>query len=182
MVIRHKELVSRGYSDYQIKKMVRDGKLYFIKKGIYSTDQTTNYFDIIARKHPNAIFTLETACYIYKLKKDLPNFYYVASKQKDRKMNEDYIRQIFMTTNLYEIGVNNMTYMNANIKAYDLERLLIEVVRNKKNMDFDSYKEIIGNYKRIAKLLNRKKIDLYLSHFKNPKIIERINNEVLEAQ
>ena len=131
MIIRHKDLVNKGYSAYQIKKMVNEKKLFFVKKGVYSTDDNINYFEVITKKHPNAIFTLETACYIYGLKKELPSTYYVASKQKDRKMKEEYIKQIFMTDDLYNIGINNMTYQNVNIRAYDLERLLIEVVRNK---------------------------------------------------
>lgn len=181
VIIRYKELVNKGYSAYQIKKMVKENTLYFVKKGVYSTEPNINYFDVITKKHPNAIFTLETACYIYKLKKDLPSIYYVASKQKDRKMKEDYIKQTYMTDELYNIGINNMTYMNVNIKAYDLERLLIEIVRNKTNIDNDSYREILNNYKRISKLLNKRKLDLYLPYFKNQKIIERIRNEVFKA-
>lgn len=178
MIIRHRDLVNKGYSAYQIKKMVNNNKLFFIKKGVYSTDKNVNYFEMIAKKHPNAIYTLETAAYIYKLKKKLPDTYFVASKQKDRKMKEEYIKQIFMTDSLYNIGVNNMTYQNVNIKAYDLERLLIEIVRNKTNIDNDSYREIIENYSKISKLLNRRKLEAYLPQFKNPKILERINREV----
>ena len=182
MIIRHKDLVNKGYSAYQIKKMVNDKKLFFVKKGVYSTDDNVNYFEVISKKHPNAIFTLETACYIYKLKKDLPEVYYVATKQKDRKMKEEYIKQIFMTDNLYEVGINNMTYMNVNIRSYDLERLLIEIVRNKTNIDNDSYREIISNYRKISKLLNKRKLENYLCYFKNPKIVERINREVFNVE
>lgn len=181
MIIRHKDLRKKGYSSYQIKKLVDNKQLFFLKKGIYSTDLNTNYFEIIAKKHPNAIFTLETACYIYKLKKDMPNLYYVASKQKDRKMKEDYIKQIFMSDNLYSIGVNNMTYCGVNIKSYDLERLLIEIVRNKTNIDNDSYREIINSYSKISKLLNKKKLFEYLSNFKDTKILIRINKEVFKV-
>ena len=182
MIIRHKDLVNKGYSAYQIKKLVEEKKLYFVKKGVYSTDKNINYFEVIAKKHPNAVYTLETAAYIYKLKKKLPNLYYVASKQKDRKMKEEYIKQVFMTDELYHIGINNMTYMNVNMKAYDLERLLIEIVRNKTNIDNDSYKEIINSYSKIAQLLNKRKLEEYLPHFKNSKILERINNEVFKIQ
>ena len=180
MIIRHKDLVNKGYSAYQIKKLVEEEKLFFVKKGIYSTDQNISYFEMIAKKHPNAVYTLETAAYIYKLKNQLPKIYYVASKQKDRKMKEDFIKQVFMTDELYYIGINNMTYQNVNIRAYDLERLLIEIVRNKTNIDNDSYREIVENYSKIAKLLNHRKLEEYLTHFKNPKIQERINKEVFK--
>lgn len=182
MIIRHKDLVNKGYSAYQIKKLVNENKLFFVKKGVYSTDKNINYFEVIAKKHPNAVYTLETAAYIYKLKKKLPSLYYVASKQKDRKMKEEYIKQVFMTDDLYHVGINNMTYMNVNMRAYDLERLLIEIVRNKTNIDNDSYKEIINSYSTIVGLLNKRKLEEYLGHFKNPKILERINKEVYKIQ
>ncbi len=178
MIVRHKDLVSRGYSAYQIKKMVRDKKLFFVKKGVYSTNDEIDYFEMITKKHPNAIFTLQTAAYIYGLTNTLGDIYYVATKQKDRKFKEDFIKQIFMTDQLYKIGINSMTYKKNNIKAYDLERLLIEIVRNKTNIDNDIYREIIENYSKIAKLLNKKKLEKYLIYFMNPKIIERIKKEV----
>ena len=87
-----------------------------------------------------------------------------------------------MTDNLYSIGINNMTYKGVNIKSYDLERLLIEVVRNKTNIDNDSYREIINSYNKISKLLNKRKLEMYLPNFKDPKIIERINKEVFKTQ
>ena len=180
MIIRHKELVRQGNSPYQIKKMVDNKELFFIRKGVYSTDESLNYFEMISKKHPNAVFTLDTACYIYRLKKDLGQTYYIATKQKDRKIKTEYIKQIFMTDELYNIGVSNITYQNTNIKVYDLERLLIEIVRNKTNISFDNYKEIINSYSKIKKLLNTKKLEIYLSYFKNPKIIERIEKEVFK--
>ena len=100
----------------------------------------------------------------------------------NRKMKENNIKQIFMTDELYHVGINNMTYQNVNIKTYDLERLLIEIVRNKTKINNDSYREIIESYSKIARLLNKRKLDEYLKSFKNPKIIERINKEVYKTQ
>ena len=85
-----------------------------------------------------------------------------------------------MTDDLYEIGVNNMTYMNVNIKAYDLERLLIEFVRNKTSIDHKVYDEVINSYSKISRLLNTNKLNEYITHFKNNKIKERIDREVFK--
>jgi hypothetical protein len=72
--------------------------------------------------------------------------------------------------------------MNVNMRAYNLERLLIEIVRNKTNIDNDSYNEIVENYSKISNLLNKKKLEEYILHFKNPKIQERIDKEVFKIQ
>lgn len=179
MIYLYTDLTKKGFSDYQIKKMVKENKLYVVKKGIYSDKLNYNYLEVIAVKHPNAVFTLETAAYCYGLisKNKIP--YVIATKQKDRKIKDECIKQIFTTDKLYNTGVSKITYQGFNILIYDLERLLIDIVRNKKNMDFESYYEIISNYKRISKLLNKNKLNDYIINFKEPKIVDRIKREVL---
>lgn len=173
------DLTKNGLSDYQIKKLLKEEKLFMINKGIYSDNVNYSYLEVIAKKHPNAVFTLETAAYCYGLikKNNIP--YVIATKQKDRKIHDDNIKQIFMTNSLYETGISKITYQGYNILIYDLERLLIDIVRNKVNMDYDVYHEIIGNYKKLSRLLNKNKLNDYIVKFKDEKIIERIKREVL---
>ena len=44
MIFMHKDLKEKGFSSYQIKKLVNDGKLYMVKD-IYSTTKEINYLD-----------------------------------------------------------------------------------------------------------------------------------------
>lgn len=178
MIYLYTDLTKKGLSDYQIKKKVSNNELYMVKKGVYSTMPTFNYLEYIAHKHPNAVINLTTACHCYGLLKKNAKPYYIATKQKDRKINDENIKQIFMTTSLYEIGINKITYQGFNILIYDLERLLIEIVRNKVIISYDDYHEIIENYRRISKLLNKNKLNEYVVNFKDKRIIERIIKEV----
>jgi len=178
MILLYKDLVNKNYSDYQIKKLLKEEKLYMVKKGVYSTTKEYNELECISKKHPNAVFTLETACYCYGLYKKNQIPYVIATKQKDRKIKEDNIKQIFVSDNLYNLGISKVTYQGFKILIYDLERLLIDVVRNKINMDYDHYNEIINNYKKIGKLLNNNKLENYLKEFKDKRIEERIKKEV----
>lgn len=178
MVYLYTDLTKNGLSDYQIKKMVKENKLYMIKKGVYSETLNYSYLELIAVKHPNAVFTLETAAYVYGLIKKNNSPYVIATKQKDRKIKDENIKQIFTTDKLYNIGISKITYQGYHILIYDLERLLIDIVRNKVNMDYDIYHEIIDSYKKIANLLNKNKLNEYIVSFKDPKIVDRIKNEV----
>lgn len=177
MIFLHKDLKEKGYSSYMIKKLVEDGKL-FIVKDVYSTTKEINYLEYISKKHPNAILNLYTACYCYGLLKKNYKPYIIATKQKDRKIIDENIKQTFMIDDLYEIGISNIRFQNIPLKVYDLERLLIEVVRNKVNLDYDIYQEIIRNYKRLSKLLNKKKLEMYLPNFKDKRILDRIKREI----
>ena len=105
--------------------------------------------------------------------------YVVATKQKDRKIKNEKIKQIFVTDSLYKVGIQTITYKGFKIQIYDLERLLIDIVRNKVNIPYEEYKEIINNYHKLSKLLNKNKLNEYIVYFKDEKIIDRIKKEVL---
>ena len=178
MVLSYKELTKRGFSDYKIKKMLAEKKLFFIKKGMYSSSKDFDYLEYISKKHPNAIVTLESACYCYGLIKKKKDYYRIATKQKDRKINDEFIKQIFMTDSLYSIGVNVITYKGFKIKIYDLERTLVEVARNKILLSYEDYHEIMNNYKKLFRLVNKEKLYNYVSCFKDSRIEKRIKREL----
>ncbi len=180
MIYLYRDLTKKGFSDYQIKKMVQNCQLYMVEKGVYSVTETYDALEVIVKKHPNVVVTLETACYCYKLLSELKLPYTVATKQKDRKILDRRVKQIFMTDTLYPIGKSTITYQSYPMHIYDLERLLIEVVRNKTNLNYDMYQEIIKSYQRLTRLLNLEKLKGYLKFFKNEKITERIEKEVFQ--
>ena len=179
MIYLYKDLTKNGYSDYQIKKMVRENRLYMIEKGVYSDKPVYDFLEVITKKHPNVIVTLETACYCYKLLNHCST-YVVATKQKDRKILDQNVKQIYMTDTLYPIGKSTVTYHGYPIHIYDLERLLIEIVRNKINIDYEIYQTIIQNYRKLGRLLNLSKLKSYITYFKDEKIWMRIEKEVIQ--
>ena len=67
---------------------------------------------------------------------------------------------------------------NISFNTYSLERLLIELVRNKTSIDSVIYDQVINSYKKITRLLNKNKLDEYISYFKDNKIKYRIDKEV----
>ena len=182
MIFLYKNLQKQHLSDYQIKKKLQDKTLYLVAKGLYSTEEKYDPLEVLVKKHPNVILTLETACICYSLIKGEHIKYYVATKQKDRKIKEENVKQIFMTDSLYSVGANIVTYKHYNIKIYDLERLLIEVVRNKTNIEYEKYEQIIKSYRKISKLLNKDKIKKYVNLFKDKRIEQRIKREIFDEK
>lgn len=180
MVMTYKDLSEKGYSDYRIKQLLLSNNLFMIEKGLYSTSKENDNLEIISKKHPNAIITLQSACYCYRLLDKEPYPCIIATKQKDRKINDKMIKQIFMSDKYYNIGVNIIKYKGFNIKIYDLERLLIEVIRYKTKLDYDIYIKIVNNYKKIKKLLKKEKILNYLEIFNDQKLIDRLKKDFFE--
>ncbi len=47
-------------------------------------------------------------------------------------------------------------------------------------MDYEDYHEIIRSYQKLMRLLNLEKLESYISYFKDPKIVSRIEKEVFQ--
>ena len=180
MVYSYEQILNKGYSNYQIKKLVEEKKLIKIKPGIYSDKKEYELVELVVIEYKNFVTTMESALYYYGLIKNEPSYFSLATTQKARKIKRDYIKQTFMSENLYMVGTNIIKYQGVKVPAYDIERLLIEVVRSKTKMDFEIYKEAIESYKKIRNLLHKKKLNSYLELFKDPKIAMRIRKEVFE--
>lgn len=67
------------------------------------------------------------------------------------------IYQIRMQNKLYELGITTIEYDGTIIKIYDKERLLIDLARNKNQIVYDLYKEIVTSYREKVDLINMKK-------------------------
>lgn len=182
MLYRYSELLKneKFNTDRKIKVALSEKRLFKLDCGFYSFDSRCSELEFIAKKYDNAVFNFDSAFYYYGLTDNIPDKYYLSTKKKARKIKDDRVIQTFMDDRYFNIGITYIYYNNVRIKIYDKERMLIELVRNKNNMSYDMYKEIINNYRSIVDELNFLKLQDYLSNFKNKdKYLKIIQEEVL---
>ena len=159
------ELIEKYKSDYEIKKLIQEGKIFKIEKGIYSDKKDVNYLEIISKKYPNAIFTMDSAFYYHNLTDVIPEKEHLALKRDSTKISDSRIKVVYYQDKFFDIGKSTLNINGVEVKVYDKERMLIELIRNRKSIGFDYYKEIIANYREIKETLNTKKIAEYISNF-----------------
>lgn len=180
MILRYKECIEKYGSDYMMKKELAAGRLFQKSKGIYSDVQNCSEIAYIVAKYPRAIFTGESAFYYYGLTDVIPDKYVLATKRSDSRMKSENIRQVFVKNDIFEIGKSTIEYRGVTINIYSLERLLVDIVRQKKKIPFDYYKEVIGNYREIAYKLDFFAVETYAGKFRtNKSIMNAIQLEVL---
>lgn len=165
VILLYRELIERYKSDYEIKKMVMEGKIFKVDKGVYSDSQDINYLEIITKKYPNAIFTMDSAFYFYNLTDVIPEKECLVLRRDSSKISDNRIKVSYTVDKFFDIGKSTLNVNGILIQIYDKERMLIELIRNRNKMGFDYYKEIIGNYREIRETLNMKKITLYINKF-----------------
>ena len=144
-----------------------NGNYYKIENGLYSDIEFVNPLEIICKKYPSAIFASDSAYYYYDLTDVIPDYYYLATKRSDSRINDNNIKQLFIPNELFEFGRTEIEIENIKINIYDEERMLVELIRKKNTIPFDYYKEIITNYRKRTDKLDIYKIQKYISYYKN---------------
>ena len=78
------------------------------------------------------------------------------------------------------MGKTMMNYDGVDIAIYDKERILVELIRNKRKFSFDLYKEIITNYRKIVHELDMALVAEYTYELpKSNMVMETLRLEVL---
>ena len=179
MIYNYKELLKKYENDYQISLALNKNEIWKVEEGIYSDTEYPSETAIIAKKYPNAIFTMDNAFYAYGLTDVIPRKYHLAIRQNRKKIIDPKVESIYISKEFFEIGKTTLTVNNAVVNIYDKERMLIELVRNKNQIPYDYYKEILNNFRDNVEDLEIRKIQQYIKHFKNGDLIFRtIRNEV----
>ncbi|MDO4963468.1 MAG: hypothetical protein Q4E75_05200 [bacterium] len=179
MIYNYKEAISKYKDNYQLDKAIKNEKIFKIEAGLYSDEEFVNYLLIINKKYPNAVFTSDSAYYYYNLTDVIPKKYFLATHRKATKIVDNKIKQMYVSEDKFEIGISKLIVNGIEIKIYDKEKMLIELVKNSDKIPFDYYKEIINNYRNISDKLDMNKLSDYLNYYKNDiDLFSKIQKEV----
>ncbi len=179
MIYSYKELLEKYGSRYNIKKAINNKEIYKVENGIYSTKKVVDPIIIFSKKYPSGVLTMDSAFYIYDLTDIIPDKVYLATPSNYRSIKNEKIVQIFTDKKRLNFGKESLKINEYTVNIYNKERLLVELIRKRKQIPFDYYKEIISNYREIVDELDMKKIEEYLSLFKNDlNLSEALQREV----
>ncbi|MBO5019186.1 MAG: hypothetical protein J6D52_00840 [Clostridia bacterium] len=179
MLYSYDDCLNKYGNHYQLTKMLESEKIFKIEPGVYSDVERVSDLELIVHKYPNAVFTMNSAFYYHSLTDVIPDKYYLATSKDAYKISARNIKQFFHRDDKLLLGVTYMQQSGVNIRIYDQERMLIELVRNKTTLPFDYYKEIIENYRKRVISLDVAKLQDYISVFpRQNHIFETIQLEV----
>ena len=180
MLLTYAQCKEKYGSQYQIDKVLKNGEIFQIEKGVYSDKKHENELSIISFKYPNAVLTLNTAFYYYNLTDTIPEKYYLATERGAAKISDSRVIQKFENSDTVQLGAVVSDENGIKIHIYNRERLLLELLRNKSKLPFDYYKEVLNNFRKIIESLNMQDIQDYAYELpKSRMILELLQLEVL---
>lgn len=172
MIYTKKELLSNGETHYSIRCLVQDKKLYVVEHGIYSDERNPLIDEVyISKKYEHAIFTGLSAFFIYDLTDQIPNKFYIATEQHSFPIRRKEVIQTYQEPEIFKIGLTQIKHGKSLINIYDLERMLIELIRFKEKYSPELYYEVISSFRKIKNKIDFYKVNQYAKHFRNSEIL-----------
>ena len=145
-----KEVEEAGIPRQYLNILVKENKLERVAHGVYLTPDT---FDdemyILQAKNQRAIFSHETALYLHDLIDRDPIEWSVTVPYgyNATHLRNEGVKVCTVKKPLYQMGVTELrTIYGRPIKAYNKERTICDIIRNRNNMDIAILNEAIKRY------------------------------------
>lgn len=174
--ITTKEVVDNGLNKMALKRLCDGGMLERVSTGYYTLPNMINddYYKIIS-KSKNAIFSYTTALFLHNLSDRTPLYFDVTVPRGYGGVLQEIetVSLHYVDNSVLNIGMEIIkSPFGMNIKCYDVERTICDIIKDKKNMDKEIYSKALKWY------VERKDKDL-LKLVKYSKIL-KIEKEVVE--
>lgn len=148
--ITTKEVVENNLNKMALKRLCDGGMLERISTGYYTLHNMINddYYKIIS-KSKNAIFSYTTALFLHDLSDRTPLYFditvprgYGGQLQEIKTVSLHYVDK-----SVLNLGMKIMkSPFGMDIKCYDVERTICDIIKDKKNMDKEIYSKALKWY------------------------------------
>ena len=155
--ITTKELEDLGISRNYLSVMTKKNMIEKVAKGIYiDSTKVEDVYYVLSVSTPKIIYSHMTALYFHNLSIKAPDGSFditVTKKYNNFKLKKHNV--FYIDDKFYNIGITEVkTPQGNNVKVYDVERCICDIIRSKKRMDIEHIKYAIKEY------LKRKDNDL----------------------
>ena len=171
MLYSYSECKEKFSTDYRIRKELESGRLKRIRRGVYSDVSFESDLAVVGKTYPYAVFTMNSAFYYHGLTDTIPRAYYLITDKNATKINDSSVKQFFDNNNSLELGLEIKDYNGASIRIFNRERMLVELIRNKKLLSFDYYKELIANYRNLVYELDIQAVQEYAERLPKTRLV-----------
>ena len=147
--VTSKELSNLGIHRMYLNIMKEKGMIEKVGNGIYidSSKIEDSYF-VFSLELSNVVYSHMTALYFHGLSIKAPNDKYditVPNNYFNYKIKEHNV--FYVDKDIYELGITEVkTPMGNNVRDYDVERCICDIIRSKNRMDFEQVKKTIKQY------------------------------------
>ncbi len=142
-VITSREVSQNNIDSWYLTNLVKKGELERVTRGVYFDPKYDNYDELYFFQLQNkaCIYSYQTALYLHRLTDRLPFVNEVTVKQGYNPWRiKDSVIVHQIKKNWYELGIVQIqTDLGNLVYAYDMERTMCDLVRDRKNQDAEIF-------------------------------------------
>lgn len=164
-----KKIAEEGISRIALYQALISGEIAKESHGNYilTNNQPDEYF-MIQNRSPKIVFSHGTALFLQGLSDSEPHELDITVPQGDNvsRIKRDYenTRFHYCKKEIWDLGmINVVTPQGYKVQSYDLERSICELIRDKKNVDRQFYRQVMKKY--FGDNCNPRKIIKYAKQF-----------------
>ena len=145
----------------------RKEKGVYVKKG-----KNVNDFFLLQQRYKTGIFSHNTALYFYNLTDRTP-LKYDLTFQNNIRVKDEIVSSHYTKADYFEIGQTELKLQDGTtIKIYDLERTIIDILRDRNKIDLQIFNTAINGYMK-RKDKNLVKLSKYAKIFKQENLLRK---------
>lgn len=168
--ITTKETEGLGINRTFLSNLVNDKKLERVGTGIYKMPEyPIDNLYILSKGSKNMCYSNATALYLHNMSDRIPLVYdiTVPYNYSGNLLNNKNVSLKYIKDDIFELGMVDIKTVNGlNVKCYDIERTICDIIKDKNRMDKEIYSKALKEYARdknkdILKLVKyAKKLDI----------------------
>lgn len=151
-LMRTAELKKSGYYYKKIQELIKDGEIEQICRGYYQFADGDSFSDIpaIITLFPDGVICMESALDYYGYTDRTPTAWHLAvdSKSTRTRFYIDYpiVKPHFIRSNRYSAGITNGVIEGRQVKVYDRERTICDLLLHRNKVDGEVFNTAIQRY------------------------------------
>ena len=156
-----------------IKLLCNENYIERIEKGVYvKKGKFVNDFFLLQQRYKTGIFSHNTALYFYNLTDRTP-LKYDLTFQNNIRVKDEIVSSHYTKADYFEIGQTELKLQDGTtIKIYDLERTIIDILRDRNKIDLQIFNTAINGYMK-RKDKNLVKLSKYAKIFKQENLLRK---------
>lgn len=175
-IVRTSEIQKQGFHNRRLSELMQQGKVVKLKNGYYQWIEDSDYEEaaIITRLFPDAIMYLDSALYFHGYTDRTPTKWHIAVDKdtgKSRfKISYPPVQVYFIEGKYLPIGATIGKMQDVDIKVYDKERTICDVLRYVNKMDREVVNKAIHAYIKDP----GKNISLLMEYEKKLRVLNKV--------
>ena len=151
-IVHTADITSQGIHNTWLGKLTEQGVISKIKQGVYEWVESGTQEDteILKRLFPDAVVCMNSALFVYGYTDRTPDAWHLAFNRdinkKRLRINYPPITPYFMEPHILDIGIAHEDVNGTELRIYDRERTLCDLLRHSGKIDREILNKAIQNY------------------------------------